>query len=198
MDAFHAARSISAASRQAGSGIQITLPDIPLFIPEKAQAVIQNLAMQTLRLALHELAGHVSDAAAKSSDSGHLAQSFGADPAGPTGGIELLGVDVRSGLQGRVFSSLPYAIVIDQGRRPGAPISREGVDAIGLWAQRKLGMSAAEAEHAKFAIAHAIIQYGIEARFFVEAGVERARPRIETLFKILSDVIKQELLGGAH
>lgn len=195
-DAFQAAQALASASKRSGDGIQITLPNIPLFTPAAAQQAINHLAMQTLRLALHELAGRVSDKAAKYSDTGHLAQSFGADPASPTGGIELIGGSVHTGLHGRVFSSLPYAIVIDQGRTAGRPISREGIDAIGLWAVRKLGMSEGEAEHAKFAIASAIIAHGIEAKFFVEQGVAAARPRIETLFRVLADVVRQELMGG--
>lgn len=42
-------------------------------------------------------------------------------------------------VEGIVGSPLLYAPVIEDGRRPGAPISQTGVTNIGLWAVRKLG-----------------------------------------------------------
>lgn len=175
-------------------GVEVQMPDIPLWLPDEARKLLNTLTLNTLRLALQTLAGEVSNEAPV--DSGLLAQSFGADPATQVGGIQIIGQDVSSGVVGRVFSSLPYAIVMDQGRRPGQPISRAGIDAIGLWAQRKLGMSAAEASNAKWAIAAHIVAQGIEGKFFVAAGANRARPTIQGMFTALGTEIGRQLTTG--
>lgn len=186
---------LGAAGRPRGPMvIGMGIPQVPLYYPDAAKAEIGRLVLDNLRLGLVTLAGYVSDAAPV--DSGNLAQSFGADPATPTGGIEILGADVTAGIQGRVFSSLPYAVVMEDGRRPGAPISRAGIDAIGLWAQRKLGMSAAEAASAKWAIANVIVAHGIEGKKFAEAGFDQAQPRLDLIFKELANLIGQGLTSS--
>jgi hypothetical protein len=177
------------------TGIEVHVPAIPLHVPEQARQLLNSLMVNTLRLALQDAAGKISGEAPV--DTGGLAQSFGADPATDTGGIELLGIDVDD-ITGRVFSSLPYAIVMDQGRRPGQPISRAGIDAIGLWARRKLGLSPEQAESAKWAIASAIIERGIPATRFFAKGTTKAIPTIEGLFKALGDAIGQQLTGGGR
>jgi len=182
---------VAGASRR-DTGIEVYLPTIPLWVPDDARAEIDALTLDTMRLALHYAAGEISGAAPV--DSGQLAQSFTADPATQTGGIDLAGVDVVAGVTGRVFSSLPYAIVMDQGRRPGSPISRAGIDAIGLWAQRKLGMSADQADRAKWAIASVIVQRGIEGRQFVHEGIQQSRPTIEGMFQALAESVAAALL----
>lgn len=193
-DAFQGARAISAAAAKQDYGLALLLPNLPLWLPDQSKRLLNDLITQTVRLALQDAAGFISDEAGRFSDTGNLAQSFGSDPATATGGIEVVGQDVTTGLRGRVFSSLPYAIVMDQGRRPGAPIGREGIDAIGLWAQRKLGMSAEEAGHAKFAIAAHLVAQGFPGYGYFEDGVNKATPRIEFMFKTLADQITQQLL----
>lgn len=175
------------------TGIEIRLPMIPLFVPDTARAVLNEITVNTVRLALHTIAGHVSDEAPV--DSGQLAQSFGADPANATGGMELLGQDLVE-VTGRIFSSLPYAVVMESGRRAGAPISRAGIDAIGLWAQRKLGLSATEADNAKWAIATQIVAQGIEGKYYFETGVKAARPTVDQLFAALATEIGRQLTDG--
>jgi hypothetical protein len=178
-------------------GIEVKLPMIPLWVPDKARQELTELVLMSMRLALQTAAGRISDEAPVSE--GLLAQSFGADPATSTGGIELLGGDVNAGITGRVFSSLPYAIVMDQGRRAGAPISRAGIDAIGLWAQRKLELTADEANKAKWAIATSIIAHGIPAKNYFAKGVASASPQIDTMFSILAGQITQALTTeGGH
>lgn len=177
---------------QRNTGITVRLADIPLWLPEEAKAEIAGLTIDTMRLALQYAAGAISGEAPV--DSGQLAQSFTADPANSTGGIELTGVDLVSGIEGRVFSTLPYAVVMDQGRRAGQPISRAGIDAIGLWAQRKLGMSSDEADHAKYAIANVIVARGIEGTQYFQAGIDQARPTIEQMFRALADTVAQALV----
>jgi hypothetical protein len=177
-------------------GIHVILPDIPLYVPTKAREAINTLALNTLRLALNVVAGEVSQAAGEFSDTGHLAQSFTADPATSTGGIEIIGASASSGdFGGRVFSSLPHAIVMEEGRRPGAPISRDGIDAIGLWAQRKLGLSKEESDGAKWAIVYNIVAQGISGKGYFEQGVNRARPTVEGMFQALGAAVAAELVS---
>lgn len=192
-DAFQAARTTQAAAGRQDYSLALFLPNLPLWLPEQSKKLLNDLIVSTIRLALQDAAGFISDEAGRFSDTGNLAQSFGADPASSTGGIEVLGLDVTTGITGRVFSSLPYAIVMDQGRRPGAPISREGIDAIGLWAQRKLGLSADEAAGAKFAIAAHLVAQGFPGHGYFEDGVNKATPRIEFMFKRLADEIRTQL-----
>ena len=191
-DAFHASRVHAAAVRQRNHGIAVVLPNIPLWVPADARQQIGHLVVDTVRLALITAAGYIGDAASGSADTGHLAASFQANPATRDGGIEVSG-DGITDVNGRVFSSLPYAIVIDQGRRPGSPISREGIDAIGLWAQRKLGLSAEEADRAKWPIAISIIQQGFSGTGYFEDGVDAATPPIQQLFEALSAQIAVKL-----
>ncbi len=177
--------------------IEYKVPQIPLFIPAEGRKVIGELIRNTIHLALQDIAGHVSEEAGAFADTGHLAQSFGADPFTVSGGIDMTGAENLSAdeVVGRVFSSLPYAIVMEEGRRPGAPISRVGIDAIGLWAQRKLHLSSHDADHVKWAIATVIIRRGLPARHFAQRGFERSKPRIEQMFQILSQQIVAGLAG---
>lgn len=177
------------------NSISVNWPNIPLFLPLKAQVALNDLALKTLKLALQLAAGALSNEVPV--DTGGLAQSFGADPSTPTGGTELMGVSLQSTeISGRVFSSLPYAIVMDQGRRPGAPISRDGIDAIGLWAQRKLGLTAEAANSAKWAIAQTIVAQGIEGHYYVEAAFKSVKPSIDQMFAALGQEIATQLTGG--
>lgn len=180
-----------AGAGQRSSGIEIRIPNLPLWVPDAAKQLINDLTMNTLRLALQLAAGAISQEVPV--DSGALAQSFGADPATSTGGLEIIGVDVTTEVQGRVFSSLPYAVVMDQGRRAGSPISRVGIDAIGLWAQRKLGLSAEEASVAKWAIATYIVQHGIVGHYYFEAAMGSVRPTIENMFTALTREVATQL-----
>lgn len=191
MDAFQAARAQAAASAGRDFSIEVRLPHIPLWVEDGPRREMETLVRNTLVLALQEVAGRVSDAAPVSE--GILAQSFGSYPATADGGLQVLGANLDAGLTGRVFSSLPYAIVMDEGRRPGAPISRAGIDAIGLWAQRKLGLTAEEAAKAKWAIATSIIAQGIPGTGYFEEGVDRARPTVGRLFDILGGQIVNRL-----
>lgn len=196
--AYEGARSAFGATGRPGGDLLIAvgIPQVPLYYPAQARDTLAGIVLDTLRLALLDLAGHVSDKAPV--DSGLMAQSFGADPATETGGIQVLGTDLLAGISGRIFSSLPYSIVMEEGRRPGAPISRAGIDAIGLWAQRKLGLTAEEASEAKWAIANTIVAQGIEGKKFAEAGFLAAQPGIEAMFADLAGTIGQALTTGTE
>jgi hypothetical protein len=127
-DAFQAAAGASGGGQ--GEGLQYrhgaaAHPPVGAR-PAAAKAAERPDRSSTTRLALQDAAGHISDEAGKFSDTGNLAQSFGADPATSTGGIEVLGADATAGINGRVFSSLPYAVVMEDGRRPGARSAGKG------------------------------------------------------------------------
>jgi len=188
--------------RKIGTQIEIRHHDVPLFDRAKADAVMVEQARILFDLALQEIAGHISDEAPVGV-SGHLAQSWGATPATADGGIEVTGSTLGS-LEGRVFSNLPYAIVIDQGRAPGRAMPP--IDAIMLWAERVLGIRDSddfELEDAAWAIAMSIARKGIQARRFVERGLAAAMPRVDGIFEVLADVIAVALVdpnrgaGGA-
>lgn len=177
---------------QKNAAITINLPDVPLYVPDEVRQILNSYVLDTMRLALQDVAGHISDEAPR--DTGTLGASFGADPATSTGGIELMGQDTMAGISGRVFSSLPYAIVMDEGRRKGAPINRAGIDAIGLWAQRKLGLSSEQANEAKWAIASSIVAKGIAGTGYFDKGVKSAEPRVQGMFNLLGAEITNALL----
>lgn len=61
----------------------------------------------------------------------------------------------------RVYNGVPYAGVIESGRRRG---KFPPIETIKRWAQRKLGLSRREAERAAFPIARAIARRGLRAR----------------------------------
>lgn len=168
--------------------ISFTFPDSALFgAPASARELIVEVEKEFVELALLDVAGHLAELAPK--NFGTLGQSFQAYPAGVTGGIEL-SADVTTGaVGGRVFSSLPYAVVMDAGRRPGRPISRAGVAAIALWVRRKLGLTGREAQSATYAIAWSIRTRGIVGTNYVRRALAKASPRLDGLFREMSAAI---------
>lgn len=170
-------------------------PDIPLFTPDQAKAEIAAIQRETMVGALQEVAGFVAEEAPK--NFGHLAQSFGSMPATATGGIEILeGSRTTTMLEGRVFSSLPYAVVMEEGRRKNRPIGRAGIAGIGLWVRRKLGLSGKEADSATWAIATSIQQKGIPGKFYAKAAFTKAQSRLQTIFSETAKGIADALTKG--
>lgn len=174
--------------------IELTIPPMPLLVPAEAMAVVAAIERDYMELALQYLAGQVAEKAPK--NFGLLGQSFTANPASSTGGIEILtGGSVSESLVGRVFSSLPYAIVMEEGRRPGQPISRAGVASIGLWVRRKLQLSGKEAQRVMYAVVWKIRKRGIEAKHFVRAAATASEPKIEGMFREMAAGIAEGLVG---
>lgn len=168
--------------RRIGTNVEIRYRDVPLFHNERARAVLTDLGRLYFDLALQQIAGHISDAAPVGV-SGHLAQSF----AGSTdGGIEVFGQSFEQ-LRGRVFSSLPYAIVIDQGRRPGARMPPP--EALKLWVEKVLGIDPSESRQVAFLVARSIAKKGIEARHFVEQGLKQAEGDLRHIWQAYGDAI---------
>lgn len=170
-------------------------PDIPLFVPDQAKQVVADVQRETMQAALLELAGAVSEEAPK--NFGHLAQSFSSMPATATGGIELIeGSRTTTMLEGRVFSSLPYAVVMEEGRQPNRPIGRAGIAGIGLWVRRKLGLSGKDAQSATWAIATSIARKGIPGKFYAKAAFTKSQARIQSIFAAAAKGIADGLTKG--
>lgn len=181
--------------RNTSGTFEVRWPEIPLFVPAQAKQVIATIQRETMLAALSELAGRVSEEAPK--NFGLLAQSFASMPATATGGIELLSASrTTTMLEGRVFSSLPYAVVMEEGRRPNRPIGRAGIAGIGLWVRRKLGLSGAEAQSATWAIATTISRKGLPGRFYAKAAFSKAQGRLQSIFRETAKGIADGLTTG--
>lgn len=176
-----------------GTGVWVKIPSIPLVIPAEAEAVVDAVARDTLELAMTLLAGRVAEEAPK--NFGHLAASFQAPTATASGGREVLGQRVFSTLTGRVFSTLPQATVMEDGRRPGFPISRTGVANIGLWVRRKLGLHGREARAATYAIAWSIRKKGLAPRKYAERAFKATQPQIVQMFTEMMAGLADGLAG---
>ena len=85
------------------------------------------------------------------------------------------------GIKGIVMSPLPYAIVMEKGRKAGA--TAPPTDAIRLWITRKKGLRGREADSAAFLIARSIGEKGIKGRHMLEEGYEAAEPTVMKLFR---------------
>ena len=177
--------------------LAIKFPAIPLLDKPAARQVIEGIGRDYMQLATLYLAGAVAEEAPR--NFGNLAQSFQASPAGPGGGVEVLGTLMNDGaeLYGRTFSTLPQAIVMEEGRRPGFGISRSGMASLALWVRRKLGLSGADARSATYAIAASIKRRGIEGRHYARRAAEKASPRIELMFVQMGAAIAAGLVGPA-
>lgn len=176
---------------------QTKMPATPLLQGnDAARRVINQIARDYVQMAVFYLAGAVAEEAPR--NFGNLAQSFQASPAGPGGGVEVLGSMLNDGaeLYGRTFSTLPQAVVMEHGRRAGAPISRTGIAALNLWVRRKLGLSGREAISATFLIARSIVRRGLKPRNYAQKAADRAKPRIATMFEEMGKAIAAGLAGA--
>lgn len=93
-------------------------------------------------------------------------------------------------VKGIVGSPMEYAVVVEKGRRPGKRMPPVGP--IALWAQRKLGVSAEEAQSVGFAIARTIAIKGFEGAYmFKNAWNENERWVQDMLYGIAGRVVKR-------
>jgi hypothetical protein len=72
----------------------------------------------------------------------------------------------------QVFNDAPYAGIVERGARPHS-VSRAGIDALTMWARRKLGLGEAEARRVAFAVAHKLRTQGQAPTFFVRNQLPR-------------------------
>lgn len=63
-----------------------------------------------------------------------------------------------------IFNNMPYAPVIEYGRRPGKGISREGQIALARWVRRKMKVKESEAKGIAYCIARAHKRRGLKGR----------------------------------
>lgn len=188
--------------RQLGNTISIRYNDVPIFARERALEVVRSIMLDHLNLGLQTVQGYIEDEVPV--NTGALSQSFIS---------EVTGSQIAD-MEGRVFSPLAYAIVIDQGRTPGARMPP--IDAIELWVKRK---GIAKASNSNFgalseldqedtlrslawAIAKKIQRDGIKPAYFMQAGWDRAAPKVEGVFEIMAEMIaialvEDERSGGA-
>ena len=90
-----------------------------------------------------------------------------ASPRGAIGAVDTGGYKLRWRFRltktgGAVYNDHPAADVIERGRRPGS--RPPPVNAIKQWAKRRIGLSEAEAEKAKWPISMAIAKRGLVGR----------------------------------
>jgi hypothetical protein len=174
--------------------IRVTFPNIPLVTntAEQNAALVTRIQANAASVALHHLADLILQVAPK--DQGALGESFGFDPATEVGGIELTGHSfAEEEVVGRIFSTLPQAVVLEDGRAAGSYVNREGLDALAAWAERKLGLSADQADRIKWALATVIRQRGLEGRHYVEQALDLAEPGFEEIFANAGQAIADAL-----
>lgn len=179
--------------------ITAAFPNIPLMDP--SGAAVTALVDRIMGNAAHVALVYLSDVLAEQVpiDSGALGASFRSDPATDLGGIELTGhTFVGDEVVGRVFSNLPYAAAMDAGRRPGAPVSWAGIEAIGLWAERKLGLSPQDASRVRWAIAATITAQGIEAHDYANTSLQIADGQLGTIFANAGDAVAEALAASVN
>jgi len=113
---------------------------------------------------------------------------------GGAGGLagSIAGETVSAGrrVKGVVGTPLEYGVVVEMGRRPGQRMPP--VAPIALWAQRKLGVPADEAESVGFAIARKIAVKGFKgARMFEDAWDDTERWVQDMLYSIPERIVKR-------
>ena len=168
-------------ARDVGVAIQVqcSLPDwAGPALTQAVDGILHDLVVQATTM----FAGKFHDKAEEIADTGALAQSFTSPNIGGsiTGGGTLFG---------QVISPLPYAIVqMETGRRAGAPFPP--LDAIALWAQRKLGLPEAQAKRAAYPIARAIAQRGLPASTRSADAYAEAEPDVNDLIERTLDALE--------
>jgi hypothetical protein len=99
------------------------------------------------------------------------------------------GLDVR----GVVGSPLPYAAVVELGRRAGAKQPPPG--ALDLWVKRILGVQDTEVRRVAFLVSRAIARRGIPGRFMFRDALASFRPQLSQIFEEVGAAIARRLGG---
>lgn len=95
-------------------------------------------------------------------------------------------IDIQDGV--RIFSTSPYASVIDHGRRPGFGVGRAGIEALMGWARRHGLGDRDQGKGAAFAIAASIKKGGLPAKHVFERAANR-------LIKECRTAVRQAISG---
>ena len=105
------------------------------------------------------------------------------------GEVQHSGVSVR----GIVGTPVAYGDVVELGRRPG---SFPPVAPIALWAERKLGVSATEAESAAFLIARKIFHRGTEGAYMFRNAWRARQQWVDQMLRSIPGRIMSRIGGG--
>ncbi len=172
------------------------LPDIPLLADDsQSQATIDRIVGNAARLALLAVADAIAVVAPR--DTGDLVNSFRADPATTVGGLEVTGhTFAEDAVVGRLFSTLPQAVVMDTGRDPGFGVNAAGIEALAGWASRHWGVEGKAALRAAFALATVIRQRGLPSKDYVAAALPLAQATIDQIFANAGEAIASALSGA--
>jgi hypothetical protein len=96
-------------------------------------------------------------------------------------------------IHGVVGSPLPYAAVVELGRRAGAKQPPPG--ALDLWVKRILGVPGEEVRRVAFLVGRAIARRGIPGRFMFRDALASFRPQLSQIFDDVGAAIARRLGG---
>lgn len=94
-----------------------------------------------------------------------------------------------TGVLGVVGTAQPYAVPVELGTRPHFP----PVQPLADWAERKLGVPAAQARDVGFLIARKIARRGTEGAHMFERAFERVRPQVVAIYERAHERIRDRL-----
>ena len=100
-----------------------------------------------------------------------------------------------AGVLGVVGTPKHYAVVVEDGRRPGKGVSREGRVALAAWAVSKLGVPQKEADGVAYLIARKIKREGIKARKIFQNTLDQSMPAVVREFELAAGRIANQLAG---
>ena len=110
-----------------------------------------------------------------------------------------VGFEVRElpglGIEGRVGSSLGYAVPVELGTRPHF-VGKDGIDALEIWARQRLGVRGKEARSAAFAIATKISRVGTKGAFMFRDTFEANQQEIADRLNAAVARIADRIGGG--
>jgi len=159
--------------------VELKVPNVPLFDPAKAQAVMAEETRSFMNGAVLMFQGAIVPLAPI--NVGALRQSIQTSVTG-----------TNADITGRVFSPLAYAVPVEEGSRPHWPPPGP----ILLWVTRKLGKTGAEARSVAFLVARKISRQGTPAFKFFARGIAATTPRVEALWASTGARIVKRLGGS--
>ena len=101
------------------------------------------------------------------------------------------------GVIGTVGSSMATASFLELGRKPGKGVSREGQEALGEWAKKKLGVSEKEVRNVVFLISRKIKKKGLEAKKPFELTLAANQGQVLRAFENAAGRVAAHLAGQA-
>jgi hypothetical protein len=102
-----------------------------------------------------------------------------------------------AGVLGVVGTPSVYALVIEDGRRPGKGVSKEGREALAMWAVGILGVTPKEAPGVAFLISRKIKAKGIAAKHPFQNALQKHEPHVLRMFEDACGRVASHLAGGS-